>query len=96
MGLSGGELVTVPVPAEDELPRDEAEAAIERATRMADEAGITGAAVTPFILARIVELTNGQSKKANISLLLNNARVAAQIAQSLIQTQNSQPSRISL
>ncbi len=96
LGLSGGELVTVPVPAEDELPRDEAEAAIQEATRMADYSGITGAAVTPFILARIVELTNGKSKKANISLLLNNARVATQIAQALVQAQAAQPSRISL
>jgi pseudouridine-5'-phosphate glycosidase len=83
LGLEGGELVAVPIPIEDELPRAEAEAAIEQATRLADEAGITRAAVTPFILAKIAELTNGRSKKANIALLLNNARVAARIAQAL-------------
>jgi len=81
--LDGGELVTVPVPAADELPRAEAEAAIAQATRLADEAGITGAAVTPFILARIAGLTDGRSKRANVALLLNNARVAAAIAQAL-------------
>ena len=85
LGLSGGELVTVPVPAEDELPREEAEAAIIRATQLADEGRITGAAVTPFILAKVAELTNGRSKRANIALLLNNARVAASIAQALLE-----------
>lgn len=85
LGLSGGELVTVPVPAGDELPREEAEAAIVRGTELAEEAHITGAAVTPFILARIAELTNGRSTKANIALLLNNARVAARIAQALLE-----------
>jgi pseudouridine-5'-phosphate glycosidase len=82
--LDGGELVTVPVPAADELPRAEAEAAIVRATKLADEAGITGAAVTPFVLAKVAELTGGRSKKANVGLLLNNARVAASIAQALV------------
>jgi pseudouridine-5'-phosphate glycosidase len=85
LGLSGGELVTVPVPAGDELPRAEAEAAIVQAAKLADEAHITGAAVTPFLLAKVAELTGGRSKKANVALLLNNARVAAQIAQALLE-----------
>lgn len=84
LGLSGGELVTVPVPIEDELPRELAEEAIIRATMLADEAHISGAAVTPFVLAKVAELTDGRSKKANIALLLNNAGVAAQIAQALL------------
>ena len=84
LGPGGGELVTVPVPAADELPRAEAEAAIAEATRFADESGITGAAITPFILAKIAELTDGRSKRANVALLLNNARVAARIAQALV------------
>jgi pseudouridine-5'-phosphate glycosidase len=84
LGLSGGELVTVPVPAADELPRVEAEAAIAKATKLADESGVTGAAITPFILAKIVELTGGRSKRANVALLLNNARVAAHIAYALV------------
>ena len=85
LGIKGGELIAVPVPAKDELPRAEAEAAIAQATQLADEAGITGAAITPFVLAKIAELTNGRSQQANIALLLNNARVAAQIAQALCQ-----------
>jgi pseudouridine-5'-phosphate glycosidase len=84
IGLGGGELVTVPVPASDEMPRTEAEAAITQAIKMADESGISGAALTPFILAKIVELTDGRSKKANVALLLNNARVAARIAQAIL------------
>jgi pseudouridine-5'-phosphate glycosidase len=84
LGLSGGELVTVPVPAADELPRVEAEAAIAEATKLADESGVTGATITPFILAKIVELTGGRSKRANVALLLNNARVAAHIAYALV------------
>jgi pseudouridine-5'-phosphate glycosidase len=87
LGLGGGELVTVPVPASDELPRAEAEAAIAEATRLADESGITGAAITPFILAKIAELTHGRSKRANVALLLNNARVAAHIAHALVSRQ---------
>jgi pseudouridylate synthase len=85
MCLSGGELVTVPVPADDELPREAAEAAILQATKLADEAHVVGAAVTPFILAKIAELTDGRSMKANAALLLNNARVAAEIAQALLK-----------
>ena len=84
LGLGGGELVTIPVPAADELPRAEAEAAIAEATKLADESGISGAAITPFILAKIAELTNGRSKRANVALLLNNARIAALIAQALV------------
>jgi len=85
--LGGGELVTVPVPAADELPRAEAEAAIAEATKLADESGVTGAAITPFILAKIAELTNGRSKKANVALLLNNTRIAAHVAHALASRQ---------
>lgn len=84
LGLAGGELITVPVPIEDELPRAEAEAAIAQATRLADEANLSGPLVTPFILAKIAEITHGRSKQANIALLLNNARVAARIALALV------------
>jgi pseudouridine-5'-phosphate glycosidase len=84
LALPGGVLVTVPVPAEAELPRTEAEAAIADAVRLADGAGITGAAVTPYILARVAQFTHGRSVQANIALLLNNARVAAQIAAAMM------------
>ncbi|KPL15408.1 MAG: pseudouridine-5-phosphate glycosidase, partial [Anaerolineae bacterium SM23_84] len=80
LGLQAALLVAVPVPAGDELPREEAEAAIARALRIADEMGIQGAGVTPFLLARIAELTGGRSVQANLSLLANNARLAGRIA----------------
>jgi pseudouridine-5'-phosphate glycosidase len=80
LGLTHATLVAVPVPAEEALSREEAEAAIEEAIRQADAAGITGKALTPFVLARIVELTAGRSQRANVALLVNNTRVAARIA----------------
>lgn len=75
-----GMLVAVPVPEVDALPFDIAEAAIVQATREADELGIHGPASTPWLLRRVVELTDGQSMKANVALLRNNGHVAAQIA----------------
>ena len=83
LGLGTGLLVTVPVPAEDEIPPDEIGGAIAQATRDAEEKGISGAALTPFVLARLAELTAGRSVQTNISLLHNNARVAARIAVAL-------------
>lgn len=79
-GLPGGELVAAPVPLEDELAGDMAERAIARATQEAEAQNMRGAALTPFVLARVAELTGGQSVRANRALLLNNARVAAQVA----------------
>jgi pseudouridine-5'-phosphate glycosidase len=83
LGLGTGLLVTVPVPAEDEIPPAEIGGAIAQATRDAEEGGISGAALTPFVLARLAELTAGRSVQTNISLLHNNARVAARIAVAL-------------
>jgi pseudouridine-5'-phosphate glycosidase len=80
MGLTNGILFTVPVPSEDEMPPAEAESAIEQATHEAETQGIRGAALTPFLLARVAALTEGASRRANTSLLVNNARVAGQIA----------------
>ena len=87
LGLAGGTLVTVPIPEDDELPAGEAEAAITRALAEADAQGIQGKAVTPFLLARVSELTGEASLRANVTLLLNNARVASAIAVAL-STQN--------
>jgi pseudouridine-5'-phosphate glycosidase len=84
LGLAHATLVTVPVPAAEALPREEAEAAIEEAIGQADAAGIVGKALTPFVLARIVEFTAGRSQRANVALLVNNARVAARIARALV------------
>ena len=85
LGLPGGELVCVPVPREAELPREQAEQAINAAQTLADEQGIHGAASTPFLLEQIARLTQGASVRANVALLLNDARVAAEIASALTQ-----------
>lgn len=83
LALQQGVLVAVPVPEADALPEDEAEAAIAEATRQADAQGVHGKDVTPFVLAKVLELTGGRSQSANIALLVNNARVGAQIAAAL-------------
>ncbi|MDY6877040.1 MAG: pseudouridine-5'-phosphate glycosidase [Chloroflexota bacterium] len=83
LGLPAALLVCVPVPKADELPAGEAETAIAQAVGEADAACVSGKALTPFLLARLVELTGGRARRANEVLLLNNARVAARIAQAL-------------
>jgi pseudouridine-5'-phosphate glycosidase len=75
-----GVLVTVPIPESDELDAAELDEVLTRALRDAEQAGITGAAVTPFVLGRIGEATAGRSVPANLALAENNARVAAEIA----------------
>lgn len=80
LGLSAALLVCVPVPQEDELPLKEAEDAINEALEEAEVADIRGKELTPFLLARIVELTQGRARRANEALLINNAHVAARIA----------------
>jgi pseudouridine-5'-phosphate glycosidase len=83
LGLTAALLVCVPVPASDELLAGEAEAAIAQAVEEAEAAGISGKNLTPFLLKRMVELTGGRAQRANEALLVNNARVAARIAQAL-------------
>jgi len=83
LGLPAGMLVTVPVPEEAELPRDQMEAAIAAALEEAEERRVSGKALTPFLLARVSVLTGGASLRANLALLENNARVGAQIALAL-------------
>ena len=78
--LVQGLLVTAPIPAADEVSIAEIEPLIAQAVAEADAQGITGKAITPFILARMVALSDARTKRANESLLVNNARVAAQIA----------------
>ena len=82
-GLQSAVLVANPVPLGDAIPKSEMEPIIERASKEAREKHIHGQALTPFLLQRISELTNGKSMRANLSLLLNNARLAAQIASAL-------------
>lgn len=84
--LPQGLLVAAPLPAEDEIPAAEIEPLIAQAVAEADAQGVTGKALTPFILARMVALSDARTKHANESLLLNNARVAAQIARNFIDT----------
>lgn len=84
LGLPGGELVCAPLPREAELSREVAEEAIVEAQRRADEAGIRGPAATPFMLDQIAKLTGGASVRANVALLINNARIAAHIARAMM------------
>jgi pseudouridine-5'-phosphate glycosidase len=83
LGLASGLLVCVPCPKEAARPAAAMEAAIAAALTEAEAQKVRGKAVTPFLLARVSELTHGESKAANLALLENNARVAAQIAVAL-------------
>ena len=77
---NGGLLITNPIPKEYALDKKVIDTAIEKALKMADEQGIKGKAVTPFLLKTIVELTGGESLESNIKLVLNNAVLGAKIA----------------
>ena len=80
MGLDGGMLVTVPIPEEHALSGDEIDSVIEDALQEMQREGIKGKDTTPYLLANIAERTDGRSLDANIQLVINNARVAAEIA----------------
>ena len=80
MGLKGGMLVTNPIPEEYAMPLDTINAAIDQAIAECKDKGIHGKATTPFLLARVAELTGGNSLDYNIQLVYNNAKVAAQTA----------------
>jgi pseudouridine-5'-phosphate glycosidase len=83
MGMTSALLVTVPPPVEVALTQQEVETAINQALEEAFTAGVHGQAVTPFLLKRVGELTDGATLRSNLGLLRNNARVAAQIASQL-------------
>ena len=83
LGLASTLLVVQPPPADEALPHEAVDAAIEQALQEAQSGGVRGQAVTPFLLARVSELTGGSSMKANLALLCNNARLAAQISLAL-------------
>ncbi|MBO5788724.1 MAG: pseudouridine-5'-phosphate glycosidase [Clostridia bacterium] len=85
LGLAGGMLVTNPIPKEDSMDRCVIEKAIETALEKAKKQGISGKAVTPFLLAEVVALTGGDSLDANIRLVKNNARLGAEIATALCE-----------
>jgi pseudouridine-5'-phosphate glycosidase len=84
LGLPGGQLIANPIPPEAEIPRAEITPLIETALAEAAAQGIAAKAVTPFLLARIFELTGGRSLAANIALVLNNARLASRIAAEIV------------
>ena len=77
LGFSGGMLVTNPIPEEYSMPKDVIDAAIDQAIRECEEKGIHGKETTPFLLARVAELTGGDSLASNIQLVFNNAKLAA-------------------
>jgi len=83
MGLQGGMLVTNPIPEEYSMPADVINRAIDTAIADANRQGIRGKETTPFLLARVKELTGGDSLESNIQLVLNNARLAALTAAAL-------------
>ena len=80
LGMKGGMLVTNPIPEEYAMPLETINAAIDQAIAECNEKGIHGKETTPFLLARVAELTGGNSLASNIQLVYNNARVAAQTA----------------
>jgi len=84
LGIEGGMLVANPVPEQDEISAGEMAGHIKAAQKAAAEAGISGKAVTPFLLAKILDLSQGASLKTNIALVENNARLAARVAKALV------------
>ncbi|MDY4755091.1 MAG: pseudouridine-5'-phosphate glycosidase [Candidatus Faecousia sp.] len=80
MALGGGMLVTNPIPEEYSMPKDIIDAAIDQAIAECNEKGIKGKETTPFLLARVAELTGGDSLASNIRLVYNNAKLTAQTA----------------
>jgi pseudouridine-5'-phosphate glycosidase len=85
MGNTSAVLIGVPVPADQEIPRDVIEPYIDEALQEAKEQGIMGSGVTPFLLARLNKLTGGSSVRTNLALLKNNVAAAVEIAQALAQ-----------
>ena len=80
LGLNGGVVVANPVPQADAMPKTEIDAMTEQALREAEAQGVNGKAVTPFLLARIKQLTGGRSLDTNIALVKNNAVLGAELA----------------
>jgi len=85
MGLESGLVICNPVPEADALDDVLAREAIEQAIREAEHTGISGAAVTPWLLARVARLTDGASVKANVALIVNNAKTGGELAAALLR-----------
>ncbi len=88
LGLHGGVVIANPIPAEYSMDRRVIDSAIEKAIGEAEEKGIRGKNLTPFLLKRITEITGGLSLEANLKLVYNNAEVAGQIALKLSELRN--------
>lgn len=93
MGLTSGVLVCVPCPQADALPHDQVETAIQFALQEAEARGIIGKAVSPFLLEFLGKATKGATVDANLALLLNNARIAAELAGALVAMPKHNPPR---
>lgn len=89
LGLPGGQLVANPIPETSEIAAETLAPVIAQAISEADKQGVAAKSVTPFLLQRIFELTEGKSLAANIDLVLNNARLAAKIAAGLAEPQDA-------
>lgn len=85
MDIPGGQLVANPIPTDAQIPAEVLAPIIAQAQSEADTQGVVGKDVTPFLLQRIFELTDGRSLEANIALVRNNARLAAEIAKELVK-----------
>ena len=86
-GLAGGMLIVNPIPEQYAMPEGPLSECIDRAIREANAQGVKGKALTPFLLDRIKTLTEGKSLEANIQLVLNNARLGAEVAKELCRQQ---------
>ena len=83
LGLQGGILLTNPIPESDSMDEEKINIAIEKALVEAEEKGIHGKETTPFLLSKVLEVTEGKSLEANIALVKNNARLGAEVAKYL-------------
>lgn len=93
LSLDGGVLIANPVPEEHAIPKDQMQVYIQQAVRESKQAGILGKAVTPWLLGRIVELSDGRSLETNQALIVNNARLSAQLAMALARAGTLEPDR---
>lgn len=83
LGLTGGILLTNPIPEKDSMDEEKINKAIEEALKEAEENGIHGKETTPFLLSKVLEVTEGKSLEANIALVKNNAKLGAEVAKFL-------------
>ncbi len=83
LGLEGGVVIANPIPDADAMDAKDLEQRIEQAIRDAEERHVHGNLLTPFLLSRLEELTGGKSLETNVQLLINNARLGAEIAVAL-------------